>query len=501
MLTKKVFRTVQPYISAIAVIATAAILIFTIYFTQLNLQWVTFLTGVLVAAILAEATRASRAEFIIMRRTAQLSSIKEKLEREIRLRKKAEETIAANKPRLHLVDEELPTMVAFIDTDGHYRYHNRAFRDWLRLRPEQIDGRHMREVLGAKVYAEIASAVRQSLGGQPAHYDRTQIMPNGAIYRMSVEHVPQFAEDGKVTGFYILAADVTEHADILRSTEPKPPAPGRSSHGIATPVGTADQEMFINSFSEQITGQKDEVSRIMAAIEKNEFRLFCQRIAPLAVGSGEADHYEILIRLMEEEENMMPPGAFFPLAEKYGLMPHLDRWVVQHVAQWASVTRHAGSIFFINMAGATISDPEFPGFLLSQLQKYNVSGATLCFEIPHPEYVLNSDGIAEFARQVKQYDCCIALSCFGRDRVSFELTRGLQVDFLKIDGNIILNILRNPVDLAKVSAINKVAKTIGIKTVAELVESEETIVKLRELGVDFAQGFEISRPRPLGEIG
>lgn len=504
MLGRKIFRAVQSYVSAIAVIATSTILVFTIYYTQLGMQWVTFLTGILVAAILAAVTRATRAEWIVTRRTAQLASVKDKLERETRLRKKAEETVAAGKPLLQLIDEVKSAMVALVDTDGRYQYHNRAFREWLNLRPERINGRHMSEVLGAKTYGEIAAAVRQSLGGQPVRYDQNQKLPNGATYQVSVEHIPQFAGDGKVTGFYILATVVTERYDKPQSNES--PAIGRSDHGIATLGGTADQNMFIDSFAEQITGQKDAGNRIMAAIEKDEFRLFCQLITPLAVNSGEAEHYEILIRLMEEEESMMPPGAFFPLAEKHGLMPRLDRWVVQHVAEWVALQKSQkgqleSSMFFINVSGATISDPGFPEFLQLTLLEYGVPGTALCFEIPDSELALRTADVAEFAQRVRQCGCRIALSGFGRDRISFDLIRGFRVEFLKIDGSVILDILRDPVDFAKVKTINQVAKKIGVKTIAEFVESEEIIANLREIGTDFAQGFGISQPRPLAEIG
>ena len=509
---RKLFHAVGPYLSAVAVVATAAILIFAIYFTELNLQWITFLTGVLVAAILSLVGRTSHAQWTLLRRSAQLSSVKEKLEREIRLRKQAEETIASGKSRLHLIDEVMSERVAFVDTDGRYRYHNRAFRDGLNLRPEQIDGRRMREVLGAKVHGEMAAAVRQSLEGRTVRYEQTQKMPSGASRRLSVQHLPQFGGDGKVTGFHILATDVTEQGEVSLPAEPPfpAPAPGRAGHDTAAPNvagdGVAEQDMFVDLLSEQITGRNDAGSRIMAAIENDEFRLFCQRITPLAVNSAEAEHYEILIRLMEEEENMMPPGAFFPLAEKYGLMPHLDRWVVQHVIEWVSSqdlrgTRREGSIFFINMAGATIHDPEFPDFVRGQLQKYGVPGAALCFEITDSELTSTDVKAAEFARQIRQCGCRVALSGFGRDRISFELLHGLQAEFLKIDGSIILDILRDRVDLAKVTAINRVAKTIGMKTIAEFVESDEIVAKLRELTVDFAQGFGISRPRPLVELG
>ncbi|MEO8343109.1 MAG: EAL domain-containing protein [Gallionella sp.] len=485
---RRIFRAVRPFISALAVIATAAILVFTIYFTEVGSQWITFLTGILVAAILAETTRRSHAEWVVMRRTAQLSSIKTRLEHETQLRKIAEKAVAADKPRLHLIDEVLPTMVALVDRTGHCQYHNRAFLDWLRLRPEQINGRHMRDVLGAKVYQETATAVRQSLDGHAVHYERTQKMPDGAVYRLSVEHFPQFGEDGKVTGFYMLINDITEPGDVRMP---------------ALPDSSADQSMFVDSYSEQITAQHD-ANLIRRAIENGEFSLFCQLITPLAVNSGAAGHYEILVRLMEEEEGMMPPGMFFPLAEKHGLMPHLDRWVVQHVTEWVAhqnpqAGQRESSMYFINVSGATIADTGFPEFLHLTLLEYGVPGTSLCFEITDSELALRTAEVAEFARQVRQCGCRVALSGFGRDRVLFDLIRGFQVEFLKIEGSIILDILRDPVKLAKVIAINRVAKKIGVQTIAELVESEETIAKLREIGIDFAQGFGISRPRPLKE--
>jgi len=499
---RKLFRTIKPFLAAVAVIATSAVLVFTIYFTELGLPWTAFLTGILVAAILAMATRTSNTEWLVMRRTAQLASTKGKLEDETRLRKSAEEKVAAEKPRLRLIDEALSVMIALVDTNLCYQYHNRAFRNWMHLKPEQINGQTMRKVLGGTVYATMENAVRQSLGGQAIRYTLTQTMPNGATYPLSIEHVPQFAGDGKVTGLYFLAADVAEQGNVL---------PKSTSHGMAATNNIAqgdgsEQDMFVHAFTEQMSGKKDAVNRIMAAIEKDEFHLFCQLISPLSANPAEAGHYETLVRLQGEEDDMMPPGAFFPLAEKHGLMPHLDRWVVQHVVEWISNknlqgAQHKGSIFFINIANDTMNDPEFPKFLQEQLLKYGVSSAALCFEITGVAALSNSSGTIQFAKQVRQCGCHIALSGFGRDGVSFELLCNLKVDFLKIDGSIILHVLSDPIYSAKVSVISQVAKKIGIKTIAELVESKSVVSKLRELHVDFAQGFEISRPRPLVEIG
>lgn len=165
MKVRKLFHNVRPFISALAVMATATALVIAIYFTEFSPEWITFLSGILVSAALAETTRRSHAEWIVVRRTAQLSAIKIKFEGEAQLRKIAEKTVADSKPRLHLIDEVLPTMIAFVDREGRCQYHNRAFMEWLHLRPEQIDGLHMRDVLGAKVYQETATAVRQSLDG------------------------------------------------------------------------------------------------------------------------------------------------------------------------------------------------------------------------------------------------------------------------------------------------------------------------------------------------
>lgn len=484
----KPFRVVKPFLSVLAVIVTSSLLIFAIYYTQLGPQWVTFLTGILVAAVLAEATRRSYAEWVVVRRTAQLSAAKNRLEREIQLRKLAEKAVADGKPRLHLIDEVLPTMVAFVDKEGRVQYHNRAFLEWLRLRPEQVEGRHMREVLGTKVYQETATAVRQALDGHSVNYERTQKMQDGALYRLKVEHLPQYLENGKVTGFYMLVNDITEPNDV-RMDKPAGSSP--------------DQKMFVDSYAEQIAVEHD-ANMIKMAIEKGEFRLYCQLITPLDGSSNTDRHYEVLVRLMEEEEGMIPPGMFFPLAEKHGLMTHLDRWVVQHVADWIAHRNHTenrqnDSIFFINLSESTISDPGFPEFLRLTLLEYGVAATALCFEVDDATLATRTADVAEFARQVQQCGCRVALSGFGRDKVMFDLIRGFQVEFIKIDGNVILDILRDPAKFAKVTAINRVAKIIGVKTIAEMVENDETVASLRKIGIDFAQGFGISRPRPLKE--
>ncbi|MFA6972427.1 MAG: EAL domain-containing protein [Gallionella sp.] len=499
-----IFRSVRVYLVSIAVVGTAVALISTIYLTQDNLQWTAFLTGILIASVLAEAARASHSEWALLRRTAQLSSAKEKLDLEMSLRKRADDEIADGKARLQLVDETLLTMVVLVDPDGHCRYHNRAFREWLHLKAELIDGRHLRELLGAKAYAGIATAVHQSLDGQSLHYEHLQEMSGGAVCRLRVEHAPLFDATGKVTGFYFLADDITPLCDQIPSEKFEFSTSSATSSATKSARNKpADQEMIPASFADKPGGRQDAGKLFIAAIQKGEFRLYCQLISPLPINSDKTAHYEMLVRLMEEEGSVVPPGGFFSMAEKTGLMPYLDRWVVQQVLEWASkqknLNRDNESIFFINIAPATIGDPEFPDFLKNTLDEMGMPGSTLCFEVSESDLALRNHCVAEFIRRVRQCGCAVALSGFGRHEVSFDLIRGFQVEFLKIDGSTILNILSNPADLAKVVSIDRVAKIIGVKTVAELVENDEIVAKLGEVGIDFAQGFGISRPRRLGE--
>ncbi len=483
-------NAVRPSISAIAILAINTFLIVAVYLTLFSLPWIAFLSGVLVAAVLAETTRLSRIEWQLMRRTSQLAALREKFERETQLRKIAEESAAEAKPRVRLIDEVIPTMVAFVDTEGRCRYHNRAFRNWLHLRAEQIDGRHINEILGARAYQEIASYVRQSLDGHVVKYERTQKMPNGAVFKLAVEHFPQLDKAGKAIGFYMVSEDITEPGDVVGHP---------SAH-----IEKANQDLFVESFSEHVTGREDARVEIVSAIEQNKFRLYSQLILPLSASRGSANCLEILVRLAEEEEGMMPPGAFFPLAEKLGMMSKLDRWVVQHVADHIAFMKQKGrwrdgTVYFINVAEATIFDHSFPDYLEVIMLEHGISGALLCFEITTGELAQESGKTAEFARRVKQLGCRVALSAFGRDKVNFDLIRGFQVDYLKIDGSVILHILNDPVQLAKVVAINNVAKKIGVKTIAEFVENDAIKVKLDEIGTDFAQGFGIAQPQPLAE--
>ena len=213
----------------------------------------------------------------------------------------------------------------------------------------------------------------------------------------------------------------------------------------------------------------------------------------------------MLIRLLEEESGQIPPGAFFPLAEEHGLLPRLDRWVFSHVLDWmaspaGAATVRAGGLYFLNVASATLSDPDFPEFVELQLRRSGVPAAALCMEIAEADLNANRGDAVEFARAMKLCGCRVAISGFGRIPATAATLKLVPVDFLKIDGGIVRQLLKYPAFMARAVAIARVARSIGVQTIAEMVEDDAVLSVLRELKVDFAQGFGISLPQLLAEL-
>ena len=197
---------------------------------------------------------------------------------------------------------------------------------------------------------------------------KTRAVRNGAVYRLHEQYVPYSIKSGALAGFFILYSDITERADLAGQDSATGPAPE------AADAKGAEQDLYVDAYSEEVAGSRQAAEQMVAAIERNDFKLLCQRIQPLAADRPGPSHYEVLIRLLDEDQNTSSPGAFFPLVEKYGLMPKLDRWVVEQVAKWASFRTQGATpsdqvILFINLAGATIDDPDFPVFVGQLLQE------------------------------------------------------------------------------------------------------------------------------------
>lgn len=249
----------------------------------------------------------------------------------------------------------------------------------------------------------------------------------------------------------------------------------------------------------------DWVQRIGRAISENQFLLYGQWIRPLASGRKRAaSHCEVLIHMLDENGQIAGPSAFLPAAERYHLMPIIDRWVVQATLEALrglpeDAARRLGC-FNINLSGQTLCDSEFLAYVLKQFEKTGVSAERICFEITETAAVTNLSSALRLVTNLKEVGCRFALDDFGSGVSSFSYLKNIPVDYLKIDGTFVHNIPEDQTDLAMVSSINQVAHIMGIETIAEYVENDGIRAALEAMGVDYGQGFALARPELLDNI-
>lgn len=264
---------------------------------------------------------------------------------------------------------------------------------------------------------------------------------------------------------------------------------------------TSDRELA------QQQGDMYWIARIDKALEENRFCLYYQSIVPTSLTAQHGEHYEVLLRLRDEQGELVPPMAFIPAAERYNLMHVIDRWVIstlfatqaQHYRQsWQRCQQEKYKcLYAINLSGASINDDNFIEFLHQQILLHQIPPQVLCFEITETVAITNLTKAINLIQHFKHLGCSFALDDFGTGMSSFSYLKNLPVDYLKIDGNFVKDILTDATDLAMTEAINTVGHVMGIKTIAEFVENETILDKLRALKVDYAQGHGIAKPQPL----
>ncbi|MFZ5734591.1 MAG: putative bifunctional diguanylate cyclase/phosphodiesterase [Pseudomonadota bacterium] len=241
------------------------------------------------------------------------------------------------------------------------------------------------------------------------------------------------------------------------------------------------------------------VQRIHEAFEENRFCLFAQPI--LALKNEEPGlHAEILIRMRDREGKLVAPGDFIAAAERYGLMPMLDRWVVQTALRTIAAAGNPFALCAINLSGATFNDEDFVDFVREQFRSSGVAPASICFEITETAAISNLAAAGRFIRALKALGCSFALDDFGAGMSSFTYLKNLPVDFIKIDGSFVKQMLDDTTDHAIVDLIARLGKVMGMRTIAEFVENDTMIGVLRRIGVDYAQGYGVSKPKPIEEI-
>ena len=247
-------------------------------------------------------------------------------------------------------------------------------------------------------------------------------------------------------------------------------------------------------------GEMAWVQRLHMALEENRFCLYAQEIANLGHVGGAGGHVEILLRLHDEAGRMILPDSFIPAAERYGLMTSLDRWVVENVFKIIAqcMTRQDPrpmAMCAINLSGNTIGDDDFLVFLRQQFVTYAVPPEMICFEITETSAISNLASAIKFINELKDLGCHFSLDDFCAGMSSFAYLKHLPVDFLKIDGSFVRDMLDDPINRAMVEVINHIGHVMGKRTIAEFVETPQIEQALLEIGVDYAQGYIIQRPQ------
>jgi len=265
--------------------------------------------------------------------------------------------------------------------------------------------------------------------------------------------------------------------------------------------------VYVYSENDQIladnTNAANWIERINTALNKNYFVLYVQKIQPLKNKSLHHDldcHYEVLLRLSDQQNKLIPPMAFIPTAERYELMPAIDTWVINNLLY--AIKEHQNDnafIYTINVSGQSLGNEDFNHFLIDQIKNCPISPKQLCFEITETAAIANMNQANALIAILREYGVSFALDDFGSGMSSFGYLKNFAVDYIKIDGSFIRDIVDDPMDELLVKSMNQMGQLLNIKTIAEFVENDEILQLLDEIGIDYVQGYGIERPKPLLE--
>ena len=251
--------------------------------------------------------------------------------------------------------------------------------------------------------------------------------------------------------------------------------------------------------------EKQWVARLNTALEENRFCLYAQKIIPID-NDVNIKHYEVLLRFIDESGKLIAPNSFITAAERYNLMPMIDRWVISNFLTsyelyWQVKNQqrltYSKELYAINISGTSINSKQFRTFLQEQFTYHKIPPQTICFEITETAAISNLNNAASFIEELKELGCAIALDDFGSGMSSLSYLKKLPIDYLKIDGSFVKNIASDRIDYATVECFNNISQIMNIKTVAEFVENDEILQKIQNIGINYAQGYGIDKPQPL----
>lgn len=293
--------------------------------------------------------------------------------------------------------------------------------------------------------------------------------------------------DGQVESLERVLADVDSACYVAKKS-------GRNRVHV-----TQENDADVVQYRNNVAG----VQSVRKALAEDRLALFYQPI--FKVGSKDASemsHCEILLRIQSETGEFYSPSGMIPIAEKYNIMTEIDQWVFNHVIEWLIETQKTHTIprLLINLSGHSFAEADFIELIVSRLEGVDVDPSCIAFEISESALTSNFDNVVEFTNKIRGLGCELALDDFGAGFSNFTHLKNLPFDYLKIDGGLIKNIATSDLDKNMVSAINQMGHTVGAKTIAEFVEDEAALNCLRELNVDYAQGYGLSMPTPIEQL-
>ncbi len=256
---------------------------------------------------------------------------------------------------------------------------------------------------------------------------------------------------------------------------------------------------------ESIEGQVSEprlpwAERLQHALQNDSFALYCQSIVAVNPLQERLHLCELQLRFTDEQGQHVPPMAFIPAAERHNLMNAIDRWVVRHACQLIQLINDPNAVYCINLSLQSLDDEGFLPALQQLLQSHNIAPGQLCFEITESSAISDLQRVTTFISALRAIGCRSALDDVGRSIGSYDYLKGLEVDFIKIDGHIISGVTHSTINSVQVRAITQIAHLLKICVIAEMVEDHNTLKLLGGLGINYAQGFGIAKPRPVAEL-
>ncbi len=331
------------------------------------------------------------------------------------------------------------------------------------------------ESCGKQHAIELAETLREEVRGFKFVWDNTPF-----VVSLSIGIV-------QITKAYTNATEILSHADIACYA-----AKDRGRNTVQI-YQVQDTDMQRRHSEMQWT------SRLRMALEQNQLFLCHQPMACLSDETSDEPHTEFLLRLKDGDE-IVQPGAFIPAAERYNMMPLIDLRVIELVFHYLAESGKGyedKGTYFVNLSGNSLSDDQFFVKIRELLNQYQIKPERICFEITETAAIAHLSDAVEFIREIRDEGFKFALDDFGCGMSSFSYLKTIPVDFLKIDGGFVRNMLDDPIDISIVDACNKIGHAVGLKTIAEFVENDDIKQRLKDMGIDFAQGYAIARPKPL----